>query len=119
MYNCFASAPSRPASIRQPVPVRSSMRSTLRFIIAVLLPCAAGLAQSPLPPAPHRHVVTISPTHSNGNEPAIAVNRNNPDQVVVAFQPATIEYSTDGSHAFTKAELPPIEGWRCGGDVSV
>jgi hypothetical protein len=47
------------------------------------------------------------------------VNPNDPNQVVVTFQPATIEYSTDGAQTFAEAELPPIEGWRGGGDVSV
>lgn len=79
----------------------------------------AARAQSQLPPAPHRHVVTVSPTNSRASEPAIAVNPRNPDEVVVAFQPATIAYSTDSAQTFAKAELPPIEGWRGGGDVSV
>lgn len=81
---------------------------------------AAALAQlAPLPPAPARHIVTISPANSHGNEPSIAVNPNNPAQVVAAFQPATVAYSTDGAQTFTTAELAGIEGWRGGGDVSV
>lgn len=95
------------------------MRSNLRLICAMLLLGAADLAQSQLPAAPHRHVVTVVSTNIRGNEPAIAVNPNNPDQVVVAFQPATIAYSTDGAQTFAKAELPPVDGWRGGGDVSV
>ena len=39
--------------------------------------------------------------------------------MVAAFQPATIAYSTDGAQTFATAELPPVEGWRGGGDVSV
>ena len=95
------------------------MQSRLALAIAVFLVGTFGLAQSPLPPAPHRHVVTISPPTVHGNEPSIAVNPNNPQQVIAAFQPATIAYSADGGQTFAPADLPPIEGWRGGGDVSV
>jgi len=77
------------------------------------------LAQTPLPAPPGRRVVTVSPANSRGNEPSIAVDPNNPDRVVAAFQPATIAYSTDGAKTFTTPELPPVEGWRGGGDVSL
>lgn len=96
------------------------MPSKLRLIGAMLfLGIAAAGAQAQLPPAPRRHVVTVSPPNGHGSEPAIAVNPNDPNQVVVAFQPATIAYSTDGAQTFATAELPPVEGWRGGGDVSV
>ena len=80
---------------------------------------SAAFAQTPLAPAPARHVVTISPAERRGNEPSIAVDPNHPDRVVAAFQPATIAYSTDGAQTFATAQLPPVEGWRGGGDVSV
>ena len=76
-------------------------------------------AQTPLPPAPGRRVVTVSSPERRGNEPSIAVDPNHPDRVVAAFQPATIAYSTDSAQTFATAELPPVEGWRGGGDVSV
>src|SRR5215831_11142449 len=92
----------------------------LSSLTLMLATCAAALAQTaPLPPAPGRHIVTVSPANSRGNEPSIAVNPNDPAQVVAAFQAATVAYSTDGAQTFTTAELPPIEGWRGGGDVSV
>ncbi|HXJ04920.1 MAG TPA: sialidase family protein [Candidatus Acidoferrum sp.] len=81
--------------------------------------CTAVLAQTTLSPAPGRRVVTVSAASSHGNEPSIAVDPNNSSRVVAAFQPATISYSTDGAQTFTTAELPPVEGWRGGGDVSV
>jgi hypothetical protein len=86
--------------------------------MVALLPCTIH-AQTSLPTAPARHIVTVSPPNSRGNEPSIAVNPNNPKQVVAAFQSATIAYSIDGAQTFTTAELPPVEGWRGGGDVSV
>src|SRR5215470_16078964 len=92
----------------------------LSSLVFMLANCAVTLAQTtPLPPAPARHIVTVSPANGRGNEPSIAVNPNNPAQVVAAFQPATVAYSSDGAQTFSTAELPPIEGWRGGGDVSV
>lgn len=90
--------------------------------LIIILLCflgATSLAQAPLPPAPGRRIVTISPANSRGNEPSIAVDPNNPSRVAAAFQPATVAYSTDGAQTFTTAELPPVEGWRGGGDVSL
>lgn len=96
----------------------------LAFTLSVLLLfAAASHRQSPVPlplsPAPQRHVVTVSPADRHGSEPSIAVNPNNTNQVVSTFQPATIEYSSDGGQTFATAELPSVEGWRGGGDVSV
>src|SRR5215472_17689433 len=89
------------------------------LVFGILLGGAIASAQTPLPPAPHRHVVTVSPSDVRANEPSIAVNPNNTNQVVAAFQPATIAYSTDGGQTFALADLPPVEGWRTGSDVSV
>src|SRR5579859_4041440 len=94
------------------------MPSKLAFAAGLLFTTAIGFAQS-LPAAPHRRVVTVSPTDTRGNEPSITVNFNEPNQVVAVFQPAAIAYSSDGGQTFSLAELPPIEGWRGGGDVSV
>ena len=84
-------------------------------------PCFLSLASwsQALPAAPHREVLTVSKPEIRANEPSSAVNPNNPEQIVVTFQPATIVYSQDGGKTFSKAELPPVEGWRGGGDVSV
>jgi hypothetical protein len=88
-------------------------------LIALLTCPALAYAQAPLPPAPHRRVITISQPGVRGNEPSIAVNPNNPQQLVAAFQPATVVYSADGGKTFSTADLPPVEGWRSGGDVSI
>jgi hypothetical protein len=84
-------------------------------VFALLLPLAG--AQS-LPPAPAAHVVNISPAGVRANEPGIAVDPNHPDRVVAVFQPAGVAYSTDGAKTFSPAQLPPVPGWREGGDVS-
>lgn len=94
------------------------MRLTLIGFVLVWLNVVCR-AQTPLSPAPHRHVVTVSGDKERGSEPSIAVNPRNPAQVVAVFQPATVIYSTDGGQSFQTADLPPIEGWRAGGDVSI
>jgi hypothetical protein len=96
------------------------MHSTIKLCIpAFLLGTVVAQTQVALEPAPHRHVTTVSAADRSGSEPSIAVNPNNTNQVVAAFQPATIAYSTDGGQTFATADLPPVEGWRTGGDVSV
>lgn len=89
--------------------------------LGFLLVCSSVLsnAQTPLAPAPHRHVVSVSSAKERGSEPSIAVNPRNPSQVVAVFQPATVVYSAAGGHTFRNAVLPPVEGWRAGGDVSI
>ncbi len=89
------------------------MTRILFFAIPLLLS-----AQS-LSPAPGAHIVTASPLNVRANEPSIAVNPNNPQQVVAVFQPAGVAYSTDGARSFALADLPQVPGWRGGGDVSV
>jgi len=81
---------------------------TLTFIIAAVLlfHTPTAVSQSQLVRAPGAHVVTISPPNVRGTEPAIAVNPNNPNQVVAAFQPATVAYSRDSAQTFSVAELP-------------
>lgn len=92
----------------------------MRLAVAVILLLSAeAFSQSALPPAPQRHVVAVSPSDVRGNEPSIAVNPNNTSQVIAAFQPSTVEYSTDGGQTFSNADLPAVDGWRVGGDVSV
>lgn len=98
----------------------SNHRMFVRECLIALLFCTPVLcAQAQLPPAPHRNVVTISKPEIRGNEPSIAVNPNNPEQVVAVFQPATVVYSTDSGKTFSNADLPAVEGWRGGGDVSI
>jgi hypothetical protein len=92
------------------------MRS-LTIVFFMLL--ISAISQAQIAPAPHRRVLTLSGESKHGSEPSIAVNPNNPNQIVAVFQPATVVYSTDGGRSFLTADLPPIEGWRAGGDVSV
>lgn len=105
--------------------------STLQLLVLIMLMLgvfSAGAAQSALPPAPGAHIVNISPPGQSGSEPSIAVNPNNPNQVVAVYQrggqmprgtPPTVAYSIDGGRTFAIAQVPPIPDWHGGGDVSV
>src|SRR5690348_11809018 len=112
---------------RRPVIVCSEFRKVLmtradRFTLtAVLVVLLSGtmLSQTELSRAPGARVVTISPANVRGTEPSIAINPGNPNQILAAFQPATVAYSSDGAQTFRIADLPPVSGWRGGGDVSV
>ena len=84
-----------------------------------LIPAAFAVAQPSLPRAPGAHVVTISPPESRGNEPGIAVNPKDTNQVVAVFQGRSrAAYSTDGGRTFTLAEGTTPDDWRSAGDVS-
>src|SRR5262245_22396368 len=81
---------------------------------------AAGLAAQPLPPAPKTHVSDINPKPGYFNEPSIAINPNNPQQLVVAWQiNASAAYSTDGGQTWNIAEGTAPKEYRVSGDVSV
>jgi hypothetical protein len=91
------------------------------------VPIAAGLillgawaavdAQTRRARAPGAHVVTITPKGETSSEPAIAVNPNNPNQVVGAAG-RWAAYSTDSGRTFTPIQ-PAGESGRAGGDVSL
>ena len=83
----------------------------------VVIDNAAVAVQTALPRAPGAHVVTITPSGETASEPAIAVNPNNPNQVVGAAG-RSAAYSTDGGRTFT-AVRPAGENGRAGGDVSL
>ena len=87
---------------------------------SILLLCAASLLAQPLPPAPKAHVADITPKAGYFNEPAIAVNPANPQQLVVAWQvKASVAYSTDGGQTWTTAEGTAPKDYRVSGDVSL
>ena len=76
-------------------------------------------AQQP-PSAPKAHLVEINPKPGFFNEPAIAVNPANPQQLVVAWQiNASAAYSTDGGQTWTLAAGTAPKEYRVSGDVSL
>src|SRR5215472_907202 len=86
----------------------------------ILAFCAGSLLAQTLPPAPKAHLVDINPKPGFFNEPSIAVNPKNPEQLVVAWQVnASVAYSTDGGQNWTIAEGTAPKNFRVSGDVSV
>jgi hypothetical protein len=82
--------------------------------------CAGSLLAQPLPPAPKAHLVDINPKPGFFNEPSIAVNPANPQQLVVAWQVnASVAYSGDGGQTWSIAEGTAPKDYRVSGDVSV
>ena len=95
-------------------------QSTTRLSTTVALVVMAAVTahvQARLPRPPGAHVVTITPPGETGSEPAVAINPNNPNQVVgVAGRWAA--YSTDGGRTFTAIQ-PAGDSGRAGGDPSL
>ena len=92
-------------------------RVRVAITAALVLDTAALGVRAALPRAPAARVVTITPPGQTGSEPAIAVDPNNPKQVVGAAG-AWAAYSTDGGLTFT-AVRPAGDAGRSGGDVSL
>jgi hypothetical protein len=90
----------------------------IRFAALVLL-AGSALAQK-MPPAPKAHLADITAKPGFFNEPAIAVNPRNPQQLVVAWQiNASIAYSEDGGQTWKIAENTAPRDYKVSGDVSV
>jgi hypothetical protein len=90
-------------------------------ILRLLLALYAGsvFAQQP-PPAPKAHIVDITPNAGYFNEPAIAVDPKNPQQLVTAWQVnASAAYSRDGGATWKVAQGTAPNNYRVSGDVSL
>jgi hypothetical protein len=77
-------------------------------------------ANAELARVPGARTVLINPEPGFFNEPSIAVNPNNPQQLAVAFQVnASAAYSQDGGQTWAIAENTAPSDYRRSGDVSV
>jgi hypothetical protein len=91
-------------------------------IVFVAGMCAAQTqpAAQTLSPAPGSKLTTITPKPGYFTEPSIAINPNNPQQVVAAYQDnAHIAYSTDAGKTWDLATGVASKQYRVSGDVSV
>jgi hypothetical protein len=89
-----------------------------QFFLSLLLSTSA-LAQSNLPQAPNARVIDIT-GKGYFNEPAIAVNPANPQQLVAAWQVNTsVAYSQDGGATWTTAKDTAPKNFKISGDVAV
>jgi len=95
-----------------------SAQCVLALSVAAL--CSGVLLAQPLPPAPKAHLTDVTPKPGFFNEPAIAVNPADPQQLAVAWQiNASVAYSTDGGQSWKIAEGTAPKNYRVSGDVSI
>src|SRR5260370_34954789 len=101
--------------------------------VIILLLAAAALGQSSsqkarphtshsgtLPLAPGAKVTDLMSKPGFFNEPSIAVNPKNPEQLVAGYQiNASAAYSNDGAQIWSKAERAAPMHYKVSGDVSV
>lgn len=79
-----------------------------------------GTSQPALPMAPGVVLTTVTPSPGYFTEPSIAINPDNPQQVVAAYQDnARIAYSTDAGQHWGLAAGIASKNYRVSGDVSV
>ena len=113
----------------------STMQKTafwsLPFLILLLAAAALGQSSSQkapsrtshsgtLPLAPGAKVTDLMAKPGFFNEPSIAANPKNPEQLVVGYQiNASAAYSTDGGQSWSKAEGTAPKNYKISGDVSV
>lgn len=88
--------------------------------VCLVLLLFVGILAAQLPPAPRSHLVDVTPKPDFYNEPSIAVNPANPQQVAVAWQiNASVAYSQDGGQTWTTAQGTAPKDYRVSGDVSI
>ena len=88
------------------------------FLFFVALGALTGSAQD-LPRAPHAQIFTLTPKPGFFTEPAIAVNQNDPTQVLAVFQDnVQAAYSRDEGRNWQLAENVAPKNYRVSGDVS-
>ena len=104
---------------------------SLPFLILLLAAAALGQSSSQkapsrtshsgtLPLAPGAKVTDLMAKPGFFNEPSIAVNPKNPEQLVVGYQiNASAAYSTDGGQSWSKAEGTAPKNYKISGDVSM
>jgi hypothetical protein len=94
---------------------RSRWNTALLFLFATSLLMSA----QELPKAAQAQVFTLTPEPGFFTEPGIAVNPQNPQQVVAVFQDNVhAAYSQDAGHTWTVAENVDPKNFRISGDVS-
>jgi hypothetical protein len=77
-------------------------------LLTLLLNVPSLLQGQDLPKAPRAQVFPLTPTVGAFTEPAIAVNPNNPQQVVGVFQDNVhASYSQDAGHTCFASAMPP------------
>lgn len=97
-----------------------SGRQRLSALIALTFVFATSfvMAQNP-PKAPQAQIIPLTPEPGSYTEPSVAVNPNNPQQVVAVFQDNVhASYSQDAGRTWQAAENVAPKNYRVSGDVS-
>ncbi len=95
----------------------SSLRAVFVFTLAAFAQKPETIAPNELPQAPGQ-VFEVTPEPGFQNEPAIAVNANNPQQVFAAYQmPARVVFSQDGGKSWKPATGTQSTSYKISGDV--
>lgn len=90
----------------------------MRLILVFPLLTAIALAQ--LPSAPGARVMQLTAEPGFQNEPSIAINPRNPQQLVLAYQSnIAVSYSRDGGQHWTSANGVSPHDYAVSGDVSI
>jgi BNR repeat-like domain len=96
----------------------SSRGLSLELVLGLLLLGAPALHGQKLTKAPNAEVFTLTPTPGFFTEPGIAVNPENPTQVVAVFQDNVhAAYSQDAGRTWKVEDAAPAN-YRVSGDVS-
>src|SRR5437879_6123464 len=93
------------------------MKKALSVVLVAL--SSFALAQSKLPAPPNARVIDLT-GKGYFNEPAIAVNPSNPQQLVTAWQVNTSgAYSQDGGATWMTAKDTASKDYKVSGDVAI
>lgn len=93
-------------------------RTSFCAVAVACLSFLASMSAQELPKAPDAHVFNLTPTPGFFTEPGIAVNPNNPQQVVVVFQDNVhAAWSQDEGRTWNVEDIAP-KNFRISGDVS-
>src|SRR5215472_18335050 len=98
-----------------------SVATSVVMIFSFSFPLAAHSQSTPtaLPAAPERSIHSLTPEPGYFTEPGIAVNPQNPEQVVAVFQDNVhASYSDDAGQTWHAAEGVAPKNYRVSGDVS-
>jgi hypothetical protein len=108
---------SRFKGLRDSIQFRT-LTSVLMLAAAFL--CSQTAAAQDLPKAPGAQVIDLTPKPGRFTEPGVAINRANPQQVIVAYQDNVyIGYSADAGQTWTTPPDTAPPNYRVSGDVSV
>jgi hypothetical protein len=89
-------------------------------VCAALAQTAPSTPEAALATPPSAQVIPVTPAPGDFSEPSIAIDPNDPQKLVAAYQVnASVAYSRDGGKTWTIAEGTAATDYRRSGDVSV